>query len=131
MGSLNPVFVLPSALPDPAWPAALAAAVTGSAGQLCTKPGLIVAPPAADGFVAGLGAAVAAAGPFERMLTPAMAEAHARWRTRAAGLGVVTGGAFPGIRSPSRSQRSPANCSKSISGRRLSLCVPPPSAMAR
>ncbi|GAA3198043.1 aldehyde dehydrogenase family protein [Dactylosporangium siamense] len=95
MGSLNPVFVLPSALPDPRWPDALAAAVTGSAGQLCTKPGLVVVPPTADGFVAAFGASVAAAGPFDRMLTAAMADAHARWLTRAAGLGVVTGGASP------------------------------------
>jgi NADP-dependent aldehyde dehydrogenase len=95
MGSLNPVFVLPSALPDPAWPATLAAAVTGSAGQLCTKPGLVVVPPDAEEFVAAFGAAVATAEPFERMLTPAMAAAHAEWRARAAGHGMVTAGGSP------------------------------------
>ncbi|MEV4517084.1 aldehyde dehydrogenase family protein [Dactylosporangium sp. NPDC049525] len=97
MGSLNPVFVLPSALPVPTWPATLAAAVTGSAGQLCTKPGLVVVPAstASNAFTAAFGTAVAAADPFERMLTPAMADAHAQWRTRAAGHGVVTGGASP------------------------------------
>ncbi len=49
MGSLNPVFVLPSALADESWAATLAASVTGSAGQLCTKPGLVVVPDTVDG----------------------------------------------------------------------------------
>ena len=43
MGSINPVVLLPGALADRAAQLAteLAASVTGSAGQLCTKPGLI------------------------------------------------------------------------------------------
>ncbi|MFG2044824.1 aldehyde dehydrogenase family protein [Dactylosporangium sp. NPDC048998] len=97
MGSLNPVLVLPSALPATAWPAALAASVTGSAGQLCTKPGLVVLPATADGddFADGLDAAIAAVAPFERMLTPAMTVAHAAWRTRAGAYGTVTDTASP------------------------------------
>jgi acyl-CoA reductase-like NAD-dependent aldehyde dehydrogenase len=85
MGSLNPVFVMPSALSDESWAATVAASVTGSAGQLCTKPGLVVAPDTVDGHafadrVAGL---VAGAGPVERMLTPGMAAAHREWLSRA------------------------------------------------
>jgi acyl-CoA reductase-like NAD-dependent aldehyde dehydrogenase len=99
MGSLNPVFVLPSALASPdgadRHAAALAASITGSAGQLCTKPGLIVVPATADGadFADALGAAIAAGAPFERMLTPAMAAAHADWRQRAGTFGTVRGAA--------------------------------------
>ncbi|MEV4416728.1 aldehyde dehydrogenase family protein [Catellatospora sp. NPDC049609] len=77
MGSLNPVLVLPGAA-GAATVAALAAAVTGSAGQLCTKPGLVLTESAA--FADALAAAVAAL-PVHRMLTPAMADAHARWRS--------------------------------------------------
>ena len=84
MGSLNPVFVFPSALDDPAWPATLAGAVTGSAGQLCTKPGLVVVPdtPAGAAFADRLVAAIAETPPFDRMLTPAMARAHATWHAQ-------------------------------------------------
>ncbi|GGM02808.1 aldehyde dehydrogenase family protein [Dactylosporangium sucinum] len=93
MGSLNPVFVLPSALSDPSWPARLAASVTGSAGQLCTKPGLVVVP--TDAFAADVAAAVAAEPPFSRMLSPAMAAAHTAWRAGAAVHGVVTATGSP------------------------------------
>jgi acyl-CoA reductase-like NAD-dependent aldehyde dehydrogenase len=81
MGSLNPVFVLPSALPDPAWPATLATAVTASFGQLCTKPGLVFVPDSPSGrdFADRLGAAVAAAGPIGRLLTPSIEKAFADW----------------------------------------------------
>jgi hypothetical protein len=81
MGSLNPTFVLPSALSDPSWPAALAGSVTGSYGQLCTKPGLIVVPDSPEGraFGGSIAAAVTAAGPVGRLLTPAIAAAHAAW----------------------------------------------------
>src|SRR5699024_6772417 len=57
MSAVNPVFVLPGALDDSA---ALAegffGSVTGSAGQLCTKPGLLFLPvgEAGDKFVAEL-----------------------------------------------------------------------------
>jgi NADP-dependent aldehyde dehydrogenase len=85
MGALNPVFVFPSALDDERWPATLAAAVTGSAGQLCTKPGLVVVPDTEAGaaFADRLAAEVGATPAFDRMLTPGMAAAHAAWRDRA------------------------------------------------
>ena len=85
MGALNPVFVFPSALADERWPATLAAAVTGSAGQLCTKPGLVVVPDGEAGaaFADRLAAEVAETPVFDRMLTPAMADAHAAWHDRA------------------------------------------------
>ncbi|GAA4251428.1 aldehyde dehydrogenase (NADP(+)) [Dactylosporangium darangshiense] len=86
MGSLNPVFVLPSALaPDADWPAVLAAAVTGSSGQLCTKPGLVIAPDDEAGRAFGdrLAQAVSAAPLLPRMLTPAIEAAHRAWSQRA------------------------------------------------
>lgn len=65
MGSANPLFVLPDALATrgEAIAAALAASVTLGCGQFCTNPGLtFVAPsPAADAFVARLGALLAEA----------------------------------------------------------------------
>ncbi|MBV1853596.1 aldehyde dehydrogenase family protein [Catellatospora sp. NEAU-YM18] len=76
MGSLNPVLVLPGAT-GAATVGALAAAVTGSAGQLCTKPGLVLTESAA--FADELAAAVASTS-VHRMLTEPMAEAHRRWR---------------------------------------------------
>jgi acyl-CoA reductase-like NAD-dependent aldehyde dehydrogenase len=101
MGALNPVFVFPSALADERWPATLAAAVTGSAGQLCTKPGLVVVPAGADGgaFADRLAAEVAGTPAFDRLLTPGMATAHAAWRDRApsaeGGSSAPDGGAAP------------------------------------
>ncbi|NUT36829.1 MAG: aldehyde dehydrogenase family protein [Hamadaea sp.] len=80
MGSLNPVIVLPGAVSD-ATVNALAAAVTGSAGQLCTKPGLVLTQTPA--FAEALAAAVAAVA-VHPMLTPAMAQAHRDWRATAA-----------------------------------------------
>ncbi|WP_431880316.1 aldehyde dehydrogenase family protein [Micromonospora marina] len=87
MGSLNPVLVLPGAARDGNWAAALAAAVTGSAGQLCTKPGLVLVPacPAGTALADGIAVAVAAT-PTHRMLTEDMAAAHAEWLDRAANL---------------------------------------------
>jgi NADP-dependent aldehyde dehydrogenase len=81
MGSLNPVFVLPGALSSGAHVDALAAAVTGSAGQLCTKPGLVVVPntPAGEKFAEALALAVAEVPIEQPMLTPAMATTHAAW----------------------------------------------------
>lgn len=80
MGSLNPVFVLPGAASDPAWAATLAASVTGSAGQLCTKPGLIVCPDDAAGVALAdaIAEAVRATAPVP-MLTAGMAAAHRNW----------------------------------------------------
>ncbi len=64
MGSCNPVFVLPEAVAarGEAIAAGLAAAVTLGAGQFCTNPGLVVLVdgPAADAFLARLGALLAA-----------------------------------------------------------------------
>lgn len=90
MGSLNPVFVLPSYDGDAA---TLAASVTNSSGQLCTKPGLVVT--TSEEFARSLASAVAAA-PTHRMLTQRMAEAHAHWFDEASNLAeVVTGDADP------------------------------------
>ncbi|GAA2359328.1 2,5-dioxovalerate dehydrogenase [Catellatospora methionotrophica] len=92
MGSLNPVLVLPGAA-VPATVSALAAAVTGSAGQLCTKPGLVVTDAAA--FADELAAAVAAL-PVHRMLTDGMTRAHERWQAHAsAAYRVVAGAGTP------------------------------------
>ncbi|MEJ3743051.1 aldehyde dehydrogenase family protein [Actinomycetes bacterium KLBMP 9797] len=92
MGSLNPVFVLPDAAEDPSWATTLAGSVTGSAGQLCTKPGLVVLPdtPAGAALADALAAGVAAAGSGHPMLTPAMAEAHDAWLARASSLPFAT-----------------------------------------
>jgi acyl-CoA reductase-like NAD-dependent aldehyde dehydrogenase len=93
MGSLNPVFVLPSALSTGDWAATLGAAVTGSLGQLCTKPGLVVVPDddAGRAFAGQLAAAVAGTDASGRMLTPSIAEAHGAWVDRAPSLGTVEG----------------------------------------
>lgn len=81
MGSLNPVFVLSGYDGDPA---VLAASVTGSSGQLCTKPGLVVT--TSEEFADELATKVAQ-GQTHRMLTPAMAAAHEAWLERAKTLG--------------------------------------------
>lgn len=89
MASLNPVVVLPGAT-GPATIAALAAAVTGSSGQLCTKPGLVVTDSAA--FAAALATAVAGS-TTHRMLTAGMADSHHGWLAHAATAYDVTAGA--------------------------------------
>jgi NADP-dependent aldehyde dehydrogenase len=86
MGSLNPVFVLPG---YDGGVEALAASVTGSSGQLCTKPGLVVTP--SRDFAQALATAVAAA-QTHRMLTPGMAAVHDAWRKEAAEHGEVVAG---------------------------------------
>lgn len=94
MGSVNPVFVLPGAIADEAgrekWSATLAGAVTGSAGQLCTKPGVVFVPDTAEGEALGdlTGALVAGTAPIP-MLTEGMAAAHRRWsvQTHESGAG--------------------------------------------
>jgi len=83
MSSLNPVFVLGGYDGDPA---TLAASVTGSSGQLCTKPGLVVT--SSQAFADQLAAKVAE-GQTHRMLTPVMADAHEAWLRRAQTLGTV------------------------------------------
>jgi len=91
MGSLNPVFVLPEAARDSTWAETLAASVVGSAGQLCTKPGLIVVPDdeAGQALARSIAAGVAAA-PDHPMLTPGMATAHQTWARDAASLAGAT-----------------------------------------
>jgi 2,5-dioxopentanoate dehydrogenase len=89
MGSLNPVFVLPSALDAGAERLAesFAASMLLGVGQFCTKPGLLVAArgPGLDRFVARLADVLAAAAPA-RMLSPELAAGYeasvGRARTR-------------------------------------------------
>lgn len=92
MGSLNPVFVLPGAAADLDWADALVASATTSAGQLCTKPGLVVVPDDAAGsaFATAMAARLAATDIEQPMLTERMATAHAAWLERARELPGVT-----------------------------------------
>ncbi|WP_127794641.1 aldehyde dehydrogenase (NADP(+)) [Agromyces sp. LHK192] len=68
LGSVNPVFVTRAALDERGGElaAGFVASVSGSAGQLCTKPGLVFAP--ADERFAGLVADAAAEVPEHRLL---------------------------------------------------------------
>lgn len=79
LGSVNPVFATPAAIKarGPEFAAGLAASVGGSAGQLCTKPGLVFVP--ADH---GLDEAIAAAAATEehRMLDPRIAAGYVNGR---------------------------------------------------
>ncbi|HEY2860022.1 MAG TPA: aldehyde dehydrogenase (NADP(+)) [Terracidiphilus sp.] len=81
MSSGNPVFVLPSALRN--GPAALAQRLFGSftlgAGQLCTKPGIVLMPEAADSrpFFDELKSLVEKAQPFT-LLTAGIAQTYSR-----------------------------------------------------
>lgn len=86
MGSLNPVFVLPGAASETTAAGILAASVTGSGGQLCTKPGLIVFPDTTGGETLRQEAArqIVTAAPVT-MLTERMARAHDAWYAAAAG----------------------------------------------
>ena len=67
MGSINPVVLLPGALAErgAAIAGELVESVTGSAGQFCTKPGLVffVADPAGRAFAAEVATRMAAIGP--------------------------------------------------------------------
>lgn len=92
MGSLNPVFVLPGAAAKPDWVDALVTSATTSAGQLCTKPGLVVVPDDAEGeaFAAALAKRLAAVAIAQPMLNERMAAAHASWLDRARELSGVT-----------------------------------------
>jgi NADP-dependent aldehyde dehydrogenase len=87
MGSLNPIFVLPDAAQDPGWAETLAASVIGSAGQLYTKPDLIMVPDDKAGHaLADAVAAAVAATPPHPMLTDGMADAHVAWAREATTL---------------------------------------------
>ncbi|MBT9387033.1 aldehyde dehydrogenase (NADP(+)) [Pseudooceanicola sp. CBS1P-1] len=85
LGSVNPMFVLPGALAARAeamgkgW----AGSMTGSAGQLCTNPGIAVVPEGAEGdsFVAATAEALKAVGP-QVMLTAGMAKAYRDGKAR-------------------------------------------------
>ena len=67
MGSINPVVLLPGAIAERAERIAdeLTASVTGSAGQFCTKPGLVFLPagPAGDAFMHQVAERFTAVGP--------------------------------------------------------------------
>jgi 2,5-dioxopentanoate dehydrogenase len=79
MSAVNPVFLLPGALAEraAALAAGFAASMTGSAGQLCTKPGLVFVldGPDADRFVAAASEAVRAVAPAP-MLSAGIAAAY-------------------------------------------------------
>lgn len=93
MSAVNPVFLLPGALAEraDAIGQGFVTSLTGSAGQLCTKPGLVFAVdgPEADAFVKAATAAIddVAAGP---MLTPGIAGAFNTGADRTAGTEGVT-----------------------------------------
>ncbi|ACU76629.1 Aldehyde Dehydrogenase [Catenulispora acidiphila DSM 44928] len=92
MGSVNPVFVLPGAIADEAgrqkWAQTLAGAVTGSGGQLCTKPGVVFVPEGDDGAALGaLTGGLIADNAAIPMLTEGMAAAHRRWSEQTAESG--------------------------------------------
>jgi alpha-ketoglutaric semialdehyde dehydrogenase len=80
MSAVNPVFVLPEALAGrgPAIAAAFITSVTGSAGQLCTKPGLLFLLDGqhADAFVTAAADAIAVVATAP-MLNPGIASAYA------------------------------------------------------
>lgn len=92
MSAVNPVFLLPGALDDRADEIArgFVGSLTGSAGQLCTKPGLVFVADGegADAFVAAASAALAdvVAGP---MLTAGIAGAFDDATDRTAGTSGV------------------------------------------
>ncbi len=79
LGSINPLFVLNAAVDarGPAIGAGLANSLTGSAGQLCTKPGLAVVPkgPAGDALVAAAVNELAKV-PAQVLLTSGMCAAY-------------------------------------------------------
>jgi NADP-dependent aldehyde dehydrogenase len=96
MGSINPVVLLPGALAERGAEIAgeLTASVTGSAGQFCTKPGLVffVDDAAGKAFVAAAGAAFAAVG-AQVLLGPTGRDRlrAAIARLRSAGAALVVG----------------------------------------
>jgi len=81
MASCNPVFILPGALKDGAESLAqgLFNSVTLGAGQMCTKPGIVLLPqqPEAAAFTGKLSELVTQAQPFT-LLTPGIAREYAR-----------------------------------------------------
>ena len=77
MGSINPIFVLPGALNQRggAFATGLQASFTVGAGQMCTKPGLVLIPQedGTPGFLKELGEKVSAT-PTQTLLTKAIAD---------------------------------------------------------
>ncbi len=77
MGSINPIFVLPGALNKRggAFATGLQASVTVGAGQMCTKPGLVLVPQedGTPGFLKELGEKVSST-PAQTLLTKAIAD---------------------------------------------------------
>ncbi|MEU8817579.1 aldehyde dehydrogenase (NADP(+)) [Actinoplanes sp. NPDC048796] len=90
LGSINPVVVTPAALAERAEQiaAGFATSVTSSAGQLCTKPGLLFVPASGD-FARLAAGAFEAAGPH-RLLHPGIAEGYTRRRDEVLGTPGVT-----------------------------------------
>ena len=81
LGSVNPVFVLPSAAADAAAiGAGFAASFSGSAGQLCTKPGFLFAPSASVDAIAHAVQAALVDQPPQRLLNSRIGEGYASRR---------------------------------------------------
>ncbi|MFF5297115.1 aldehyde dehydrogenase (NADP(+)) [Paractinoplanes globisporus] len=98
LGSLNPVVVTPGALAERAEQiaAGFAASVTASAGQLCTKPGLLFTP----GTFAGRAAGAFAAAGTHRLLHSGIADGYARRHAEVLGtpgVEVVVAGELTGL----------------------------------
>lgn len=105
LGSVNPVFALPSALSarGPAMAEAWAGSLTMGAGQFCTNPGVVVLMdgPDADAFVAGAKAALEQSGPQD-MLTSGIATAFRAGRDHLQAKDGVT----PVLSAPSDARQS-------------------------
>ena len=86
MSSVNPTFILPSALSErgDAIAAGLHASVTGGVGQFCTKPGLVFIPPEADTFVSAFNTALRATAPSP-LLTEGIRSAYVSGSQKRAG----------------------------------------------
>jgi NADP-dependent aldehyde dehydrogenase len=97
LGSVNPVFVTPAAIAERADAIArqFVASVSGSAGQLCTKPGFLFVP-AGSGVEAAIAEAAAGVAP-QRMLGQAISEGYGRRRDtvlRTPGVDVIVRGSL-------------------------------------
>lgn len=107
MGSVNPVLLLPRAVQErgPAIARQLAAAVTGSLGQLCTKPGLIIGGgPGWPATAAALTAAVTASPPGVLL----HAGVATRFAARSAALAAIAGA--PSVASAPASGEAARSC---------------------
>jgi len=104
MSAINPVLLFPAALEERAEAIAdsFVPALTGSCGQMCTAPGLLIAVdgPALDRLLVAAGAKIAAT-PAATMLTPGIAANHAAGAARLAatpGVETIALGAEAGAR---------------------------------